>query len=124
FRAGSQDDPKRTLVRVLLRGRQRDVGGTAQDQQGLGIANGVNHSSSLRLMSEAKMPSGSTDWRIVRNSSTRGYISWNVSAAVRESFAVYKRPPRASTCSSSSVQNRPSPSTMGKSKHTIQPGCG
>src|SRR5690606_1007996 len=123
-RAGGQDDPHRTVAGVLLGDGQRDVGRAAEHQQRLGVSNGVDHSSSLRLMSETKMPSGSTVWRIFRNSFARGYILWKVSAVVRESFAVYSRPPNDRTSSSSSLQNRPSPSTIGKSKHTSQPGCG
>ena len=58
------------------------------------------------------------------HSSMRGYMAWKVSAVVRESLAVYSRPPNSSTRRSSSLRNSLSPGLIGKSTQTFQPGIG
>lgn len=85
-----EDDAGGCLAQVLLDDRQADLGGATEKQQGLGIADGVDHqwSSNLLDISEAKTLVGSTVRRTLSHSSIRGYIEWKVSASVRESFAV------------------------------------
>ena len=70
-----EDHAQRSLLQVLLADGQADLGGAAEQQQGLGVTDGVDHcSSNLLDMSEAKTPVGSTARRILIHSSIRGYM--------------------------------------------------
>lgn len=62
--------------------------------------------------------------RTAIHSSMRGYMAWKVSALVRESLAVYTRPPNCRTRLSSSLRNLLTPGLLGKSIATFQPAIG
>src|SRR5947209_1646689 len=123
-RPGGQYHAQRAAGGVARRGGQRDLGGAAQQQQGLRVANSVDHSSSLLDRSEANTPAGSAAARTLRHSSIRGYMRCSAAAEVRDSLARYSRPPASRTCSSSRSQSSARPRRIGKSTVIVQPGWG
>ena len=90
-RAGGQHDPQRPIGGVPAGDGQRDVGRAAEQQQGLGRAQGVEHEVLLEL-EPASQVGGEHAVRVDRRrtrrkSSSRGYIWRNVAAPSRESLA-------------------------------------
>ncbi len=84
---GRQHDPAQAFPCQPSGGGHGDVGGAPEQQQGLGVAERVDHSESLLAKSDRKRPCGSSARRTSRNSSSRGYIAGISSGRTRASLA-------------------------------------
>ena len=86
-RPAGEDDPTNSRARQRLDGLEGDLARAAEDEDGLGLTEGVVHRDSLLARSDVNRPPGSIRSRIACHSARRGYVRASMSGAWRESLA-------------------------------------